>query len=30
MKAKVEPIIGEWTKKSPLIAEFVAAAQATT
>ena len=25
---KVEPIIGEWTKKSPLIAEFVAAAQA--
>jgi tripartite ATP-independent transporter DctP family solute receptor len=29
MKAKVEPIIGEWSKKSPLIAEFVAAAQAT-
>ena len=29
MKAKVAPIIGEWTKKSPLIAEFVAAAQAT-
>ncbi len=28
MKAKVEPILGEWTKKSPLIAEFVAAAQA--
>lgn len=28
MKAKVEPIIGEWSKKSPLIAEFVAAAQA--
>lgn len=30
MKAKVEPIIAEWTKKSPLIAEFVAAAQAAT
>jgi TRAP-type transport system periplasmic protein len=29
MKSKVEPIIGEWTKKSPLIAEFVTAAQAT-
>ncbi|NWG23426.1 MAG: TRAP transporter substrate-binding protein [Pseudorhodoplanes sp.] len=29
MKAKVEPIIGEWSKKSPLIAEFVAAAQAS-
>jgi TRAP-type transport system periplasmic protein len=28
MKSKVEPIIGEWTKKSPLIAEFVKAAQA--
>jgi len=28
MKAKVGPILGEWTKKSPLIAEFVAAAQA--
>ena len=28
MKARVEPIIGEWTKKSPLIAEFVTAAQA--
>ena len=30
MKAKVEPIIGEWTKKEPLIAEFVKAAQATS
>ena len=29
MKSKVEPIIGEWTKKAPLIAEFVTAAQAT-
>jgi tripartite ATP-independent transporter DctP family solute receptor len=29
MKAKVEPIIGEWAKKVPLIAEFVAAAHAT-
>ena len=28
MKSKVEPIIGEWAKKSPLIAEFVKAAQA--
>ena len=28
MKAKVAPIIGEWSKKSPLIAEFVAVAQA--
>lgn len=27
MRARVEPIIGEWSKKSPLIAEFVAAAQ---
>ena len=30
MKAKVEPIIGEWGKKSPLIAEFVALAQSTS
>jgi C4-dicarboxylate-binding protein DctP len=28
MKSKVEPIIDEWTKKSALIAEFVAAARA--
>ena len=30
MKTKVAPIIGEWGKRSPLIAEFVAAAQAMT
>ena len=30
MKAKVEPIIGEWAKKDPLIAEFVKAAQTTS
>jgi C4-dicarboxylate-binding protein DctP len=29
MRAKVEPIIGEWAKKAPLIAEFVKAAQAS-
>lgn len=28
MKAKVAPILGEWSKKSPLIAEFVSLAQA--
>jgi tripartite ATP-independent transporter DctP family solute receptor len=30
MKARVEPIIGDWTQKSPLIAEFVKVAQATS
>lgn len=30
MKTRMAPIIGEWSKKSPLIAEFVAAAQATS
>jgi C4-dicarboxylate-binding protein DctP len=29
MKAKVAPILGEWSKKSPLIAEFVSLAQAS-
>lgn len=29
MKAKVAPILGEWSKKSPLIAEFVTLAQAS-
>lgn len=28
MKAKVSPIVGQWSSKSPLIAEFVKAAQA--
>jgi TRAP-type transport system periplasmic protein len=30
MRAKVEPILGEWAKKDPMIAEFVKAAQATS
>jgi C4-dicarboxylate-binding protein DctP len=30
MRAKMEPIIGEWSKKDALIADFVKAAQATS
>ena len=30
MKQKVAPLVGEWSQKSPLIAEFVALAQSET